>query len=172
MPSFCGSLSRAVRRHPTRRAATRRSSLHSPLAANSCRLRASSAVCRTAGLARWAFGPPGERAARTRQKNAVLLRPKGALGPAPPRRRAQLAELVLPPLAPAAKVKSVRVSGPLLTAGPRRLFREATQRKTVGAVCRVVGNESYCVETQVDAFYVVDRKGPAVSGVADVAQRT
>ncbi|WP_367270612.1 hypothetical protein [uncultured Rikenella sp.] len=34
-PSFCDPLGRAVRRHPLRRAATRRSSLHSPLAANS-----------------------------------------------------------------------------------------------------------------------------------------
>ncbi len=45
-PSFCGSLSRAVRRHPMRRTATRRSSLHSPLAANSYRLRANSEVPR------------------------------------------------------------------------------------------------------------------------------
>ena len=34
--SFCDSQSRAVRRHPTRRTATRRGSLHSPLAANCC----------------------------------------------------------------------------------------------------------------------------------------
>ncbi len=81
--SSCGSLSRAVRRHPTRRTATRRGSLHSPLAANCYRLRANStiprgivvlgrgvrargrmgrafAVLRTAGPARWAVRPtPG-----------------------------------------------------------------------------------------------------------------
>ena len=45
-PSSCGSLSRAVRRHPTRRAATRRGSLHSPLAANCYRLRANCTIPR------------------------------------------------------------------------------------------------------------------------------
>ncbi len=43
-PGFCGSLSRAVRCHPMRRTATRRSSLHSPLTAHSYRLRANSSV--------------------------------------------------------------------------------------------------------------------------------
>ncbi len=45
-PSSCGSSSRAVRRHPTRRTATRRGSLHSPLAANCYRLRANSTIPR------------------------------------------------------------------------------------------------------------------------------
>ena len=107
-PSFCGSLSRAVRCHLTRRTATRRSSLYSPLAANCYRLRANSAIPRgiagfvaqrrsrsgewatgrtrqiwgeflvvlwavllrfvePPGLRAGPFGPPPERAARTRQ---------------------------------------------------------------------------------------------------------
>ena len=83
------------------------------------------------------------------------MRPKGALGPAPPRRRAQLAELVLPPLAPAAKVKSVRVSGPLPPACPRRLFREATQLKTEATVACAAGIEARRIEIQVHATIVV-----------------
>ena len=52
-----------------------------------------------------------------------------------------------------------------------RLFREATQLKTVGAVVRAAGREPRHVEIQVHAIDTADRRRPAVTAVADVAQR-
>ena len=63
-----------------------------------------------------------------------------------------------PPLAPAAKVKSVRVAGPLPTAGPRRLFREATQLKTIGTAVRTVGIETPRAEPQIHPLDVAHRR--------------
>ncbi len=50
------------------------------------------------------------------------------------------------------------------------LFREATQLKTVGTVCDVVGIEYCHVEDQAHAMGIADRRGPTVSGMACAAQ--
>ncbi len=80
--------------------------------------------------------------------------------------------LAAPPLAPPAKVKPVRVvPAHCPTAGTRaRLFREAPQLKTVGAIARVTWGETCRVETQLLAISTADRRRPAIPVVTDVRQ--
>ncbi len=66
--SFCDPLgSRGPKASPRGRPATSRCSLSAPAGFGPLKSNVNSAVRRTAGLARWAFGPPQERAARNRQ---------------------------------------------------------------------------------------------------------
>ena len=52
-----------------------------------------------------------------------------------------------------------------------RLFREATQLKTVAAIVRVAGVEVLRAENQIHAIGTADRRRPAATVDADDAQR-
>ncbi len=96
-PSICGSLSRAVRRHPMRRTATRQSSLHSPLAANLAKLRRWIGLNSCDPLGSPASSPSGEAARGSGRQpepdrigagiGCCLCDPTGRAGRTPPHGR-------------------------------------------------------------------------------------
>ncbi len=108
---------------------------------------------------------------------AEFLRPNGSRGPdASPReaRNTPLARRELLYL-PGVRPHKVQLYGAATAYCPPRallrLFREATQLKTVGAAVRAAGIEPRHVEIQAHAIGTTDRGSPAETVVADAAQR-
>ncbi len=51
-----------------------------------------------------------------------------------------------------------------------RLFREATQLKTVGAVCRIARSQLDHAEIKISSINFTDRRRPAIAVASDIAQ--
>ena len=51
-----------------------------------------------------------------------------------------------------------------------RLFREATQLKTVGAVCRIARSQLDHAEIKISSINFTDRRRPAITVASDIAQ--